>query len=544
MKLFLKSFMVTVLLCAARVSAAVPLDSIVAKNTFPIAPRGGVLMVRLLSSELGNEWPSTIPVVFEDGTTADGVVGWIEIKEHSTGWTDESVFVRPIEMTDSTASTNPRDTISGPILLVELPKNGTGSIYFGGESVVPKWVDLPSQFPSFDFSKTEKTGTLTFLEANYLPPTNALHYWRWVLLASKNNVNPPVIPNANRVEKLSALHGEQLWRIAFHNLSIASRGAGAACLDLLTDTSMDEDHRFACWVESQTKLEKLLSILLDETLTSKQLAYRALRWSDAQSKSLFWFTSLFGASVTVKVANSKPETSLCQLAWEGEDEIPLAFEIPARKTVSMNLKRPKALDLSVFGPVVTPPVQKLVLSMPNRMAIFPVENGVIKAKPPHVKLPPLVPTWTLSSLRHGYARRVSQNQKTEVEVRYVLGSWEIFIACHGSANDSEIDQETVSLFFSSLSEPIVITPKTNALSHFQIFTETTDVGWNSRVVVPNSVIQNGKLSFSVVRTHGENDNIETSPLPCVPWDINPAPIVIDTTHWNTIDNIPITPDPE
>ena len=543
MNSFCKCFIATVWLYASTFSFAIPLDTIVAQNTFPIAPKGGVLMVRLLSTELGDEWPSSIPIMFEDGTTGDGVVGWIETKEYSTSWTDERVFIRPIVHTDSTASIHPRDTISGPVLLLELPNDGSGSIYFGGGSVVPKWIDLPVEFPSFDFSKTEKTKALPILEANDLPPTNALHYWRWVLLASSNNATPPKIPNASLVENLAAQHGEQVWRTALHNLSVASRGVGAACLDLLTDTSMDEDHAFACWVESQTALEELLGILLDEHLTSKQLANRALRWCEAQSRSLFWFTSLFGSSVTLKVTNSTPEPSLCQLRWHGENEVPLAFKIPAHETLLMNVVRPEVLDLSVFGPVVTPPVQRLLLHRPSGVTEIPVEKGVVLAKPPRVKLPTLVPTWTLSSLRHGYARRVARDQQTDVEVRYVMGNWEILITCRGNGMNSEIGKEAITLVFQILGKPIVILPTQSFRSDFPVFTKTTDDGWNTRIVIPNSMIQDGKLSFSVVRTHGENKNVETTPLPCVPWDINPAPFVIDTTCWNTIDNIPITPDP-
>ena len=544
MKPFCKCCIAGVWLFVSSISFAIPLDSIVPQNTFPIAPKGGVLMVRLLSNELGDEWPPTIPVVFEDGTSGQGVVGWIETKEFSTGWTDERVFIRPIAFADSTESIHPRDTITGPVLLVELPSNGDGAIYFGGGSVVPRWMDLPAELPSFDFSKSNTITALTFSIANDLPPTNALHYWRWVLLASKNNAAPPAIPQRTLVEKLAAQHGEHLWRIAFHNIFAASRGVGAECLDLLTDTSQDSEHAFSCWVESQAALEELLGILLDEGLTSKQLASRSLRWCDAQSRSLFWFTSLYGSSVTMKVTNSNPEISLCQLAWDGENEVPLAFEIPAHETIRMTLVRPKALDLSIFGPVVTPQMQKLILSMPSGITEIPIENGVTKAKPPWIKLPTLMPTWTLSSLRHGRARRVAQHQQTDVEVRYVMGNWEIFITCKGGNTHSSNGKEAIALHFSELEEPVAILPTPDFQSDFPIFTKTTDSGWNARVVVPDSLIVGGKLSFSVVRTHGENDNVETSPLPCVPWDIHPAPFVIDTTQWNAIETIPITPDPE
>jgi hypothetical protein len=542
-----------VALCTTTISYAVPVDSIVARNTFPIAPRGGVLMARLLSDELGDEWPSIIPVTFEDGTTRDGVVGWIETITVSTSWVDDSVVIRPISSSDSTETIHPRDTITGPVLLVELPTDGTGSIYFGAESVVPNWLELPLEFPDFSLSQQNTKEPLSFSIANDVPPTNALHYWRWAMLASRDNAYPPEIPGNSSVERLAAQHSEQLWRIALHNLFVASRAVGATCLDLLTDKSTDGKHAFACWVENQTSLEELLGILLDTNLTSKQLATRALRWCDQQPRSLVWFDSIFGPSITIKVSNNSPEFGLYQFTWEGEDEIPLALEVQPYRTEKMTLTRPKVLDLSIFGPVVTPPVQKVVMKTAGHSTLFPIERRVVDARPPRVLLPNLTPTWTLASLRRGYARKVSPEYETRVEVRYLMGNWEIFIRCKGNAASPTpsyvssdrlvpVGTEAISLFFPEIKDPVVIQPDTLTSSAFELYTQSSNDGWSARIIVPETLIQSGALSFSIARTHGGSSSVETSPLPCMPWDINPAPIVINTRLWNTIDDIPITPE--
>ena len=134
-----QQFAVLGLLCMSTATIAIPIDSIVARSTSPIAPRGGVMMVRLLSHELGNDWPASIPVTFADDSMTDGIVGWIESKPASSSWTDDTLLIRPILSADTTASIHPKDRVTGPVLLLQLPENGTGEIYFGAESVVPQF---------------------------------------------------------------------------------------------------------------------------------------------------------------------------------------------------------------------------------------------------------------------------------------------------------------------------------------------------------------------------------------------------------------------
>ena len=98
--------------------------------------------------------------------------------------------------------------------------------------------------------------------------------------------------------------------------------------------------------------------------------------------------------------------------------------------------------------------------------------------------------------------------------------------------------EAISLFFPEIKDPIVIQPDTRTSSEFELYTQSSNDGWSARIIVPETLIQSGALSFSIARTHGGSSSVETSPLPCMPWDINPAPIVINTRLWNTIDVIP------
>ena len=112
----------------------------------------------------------------------------------SSSWTDDTLLIRPILSSDSTASIHPKDRVTGPVLLLQLPENGNGEIYFGAESVVPQWMDLPARLPQLNLSDSTLELPLYIVGADHLPSTGALHYWRWVLLASRLGVEAPKIP--------------------------------------------------------------------------------------------------------------------------------------------------------------------------------------------------------------------------------------------------------------------------------------------------------------------------------------------------------------
>ena len=121
-------------------SKTIPVEAINSIQTEPIAPLGGVLMVQLVSETLGNNWPSTIDVTFENRDKQTGHIGWIEKNTNNTSWTSNPYTIRPIAPSDNTQHIHPLDAMTGPVLLVELPRKSEGSIYFGGTSIDPLWV--------------------------------------------------------------------------------------------------------------------------------------------------------------------------------------------------------------------------------------------------------------------------------------------------------------------------------------------------------------------------------------------------------------------
>lgn len=535
--------------------APLPIDTIVSRQSCPIAPRGGVLMVQLFAEESSDQWPSTLTVTFENGHVAIGVLGWVEKNKDTSKWANSHSYIRPIASTDNTLNIHPKDANTGPVLLVELPLDGNGIIRFGGDAIVPRWVDLPPSLPSLDLTPIDETNILSTETHDDTPEWNPLEYWRWTLFASRMGAVPPDPPNYSTVSRLAALHGAQLWRIGFDRIARSSRGVAAACRDLLTNTALDGTHSFACWVIQPDPLHQLLTILLDENASSRQLASRVLRWVEDQQPHVLWIEQVFGPHISIAIANPTLETTIATMLWQTKDDIPLAMEIPPRQTTRMHVQRMPDIDLSIFGPVTTQDtVQWLLVSMGNQTASLPIVPRDVLAMPPSVQLQTLHPLWNLKNVQSGRPDSVALALRTTVQVRKLLGQWELFIQCAGVADSDPlpavIDAPCDLQGFEAIT---ILHPKTGAMicispegverryaipGDLQVMTSVNEHHWSARVVLPKAWVVDDELSFSIVRTHGDSMQVETGPLPCVPWAINPSPILIDLSGWDEIHGFP------
>ena len=163
-------FLASILIVAASQRVvAIPVDSIDAMQKTPLAPRGGVLMVQLVTELNGDDWPSKLVVTFDDGNTREGVVGWIEKNPNISSWTTNLFTVRPITQEDNTLLIHPKDITTGPVLLVELPEEGNGKITFGGTTLSPQWINLPSALPNLSITINQATTFLLQKSRDELP---------------------------------------------------------------------------------------------------------------------------------------------------------------------------------------------------------------------------------------------------------------------------------------------------------------------------------------------------------------------------------------
>ena len=536
------------------VSFGIPIELIVARNSEPIAPKGGVMMVQLLNETPGDNWPTTLQVTFESGQTVRGVVGWIEKNPNNTSWTSNPSIIRTINSSDNTINIHPKDAITGPVLFIEIPEHGYGTMSFAGDSVNPIWVDLPKTLPNMNIVPINENIKLIPEEGDDTPEWNPQEYWRWTLVASRKGVMPPDPPSNSEVARLAALQSEHLWRIGFDRLARSSRGVAADCRDLLTNTTVDGAHSYACWVVSPDSLRSLISDLLDQSTTSRQLTMRALRWAENQPPHIYWLEKVFGSHITLAIANPTLESTLSTLRWKTENDIPIAIEVPANQTFRCELERGLELDLSIFGPEISTQTQTLLLSVGDQSSSLQVVPQQVKATPPSVQLATLYPLWNLQDVQRGAPQFVEPSQSTSVQIRKILGRWEIFIECAGFFQGNPLPMkitnlsllrgvEAITILHPESDSILSISPSKSASSSsipsdLHIYKSTNKHGWNVRIELPSAWVESNSLSFSVVRTHGNSFNVETGPLPCVPWNIKPTPIVIDLSKWDDIQRFP------
>ena len=541
---------------ASRFVICVPVDGIEARQSNPVAPRGGVMMVQLFCQDQGDNWPSTLEVTFEDGRIKTGMVGWIERNTNDSEWTSNPSRIRSVQSEDSTLSIDPKDAISGPVLLIELPLRGDGLVRFGGDTIDPRWTDLPISLPNLNIIPVNDATRLTLKTRDDLPEWTPFEYWRWTLVASRRGVMPPRPPSGTSIEKLAALQGAHLWRIGFHRLARSSRGVAAACRDLLTDVAEDGSHPYACWVVESSSLQQLLSILLDGDTNSSQLATRALRWVEDQRPHLHWLEQVYGSQVTLSIANPTVEPAVAMMRWEHVDDIPIAIEIPPLQTIRSEVERIPPVDTSIFGPSTSETqMQWLSISIENHVTMVPIVPAEAIARPPSVLLQTLHPLWTLQSMQSGRPISIHSADKTTVEVRKLLGVWELYLQCNGGSASVTLPLDiSIPADVRGIEAITIVHPETNSMvciapsgevggvntDKVEVYTSINETGWVARFVIPTAWLKDDHFSFSIVRTHGNSMHVETGPLPCVPWSINPKPIHIDLSAWDTVDNFPIS----
>ena len=547
----MKLMLAIILSLATQSVFSVPIETIESKQTSPLAPRGGVLMVQLITESNGKQWPFEIDVVFEGGVHKTGVVGWIEANPNTSLWTSNPFTVRPITHNDDSLLINPKDISTGPVLLVELPENGHGTIGFGGTTLMPKWINLPPSLPNLNLSTNKKKPELYAESIYHLPEWNPLEYWRWTLIASRLDAITPDPPSSNEVERLAALRESQLWRIGFNRLARSSRGVAATCRDLLSNTAYDAEFLYACWVVHPESLRRLLSIMLDMTTTSRQLATRALRWAEDQQPCIQWLEQVYGERVKIAIANPTLEPVVASVKWQDENDIPIAVEVAASHTFRAFVTRPPLVDLSIFGPATDePPLQWLNLQIGKQDFSLPIVPPTITITPPSIRFQVLHPLWNLQSIQLGQPIVVDKDNVTTVQLRKILGVWELFISCMGCSTNCNLPK-TVSRVeqLRGIESVSIIHPDTNTIASISPTDEYIPRGmkvskiikensWFIRVELPNSWTEQDLLSFSVARTHGDSRKVETGPLPCIPWKIYPSPIVVNLSHWDEIADFP------
>ena len=420
---------------------------IVARETQPVAVRGGVLMVPVaLQSESGS-WPAAVAIRMADGRTIEGRTASIEPRVgSSTGWT---------AIRNGAGTTAPQNG-KPVVLLAPLPGDGDGPLWIGDQRLDPFWLDA--------WRAPERAADDWLLRAEDLPDGSlADQHFRTALVAQWYGSEVPEWVGGD-VDHLYARAIAGLWSAAIARLHeneaqlaecvIAS--VGGRCHGAIDGESVT----LGAWETRAGLLDELLRILLDPRANGLVLAEGARLWLDARAEPLCWLEHDDGEHVHVFVANPRSEPLTVAFRWpnirtpslEGEvaPESFQSFAVPRERveTEQLALIDPKlreAIEAHGLAALLPPgerteasgaraSMEQQVRSMPvllvdcaQTTAFLPVGFGRVAVRPPSIDFGVFLPAVTLDEIRSGASAPLPTEWITSAVLRRRPSGWELLI---------------------------------------------------------------------------------------------------------------------
>lgn len=426
--------------------AAEPVRGIMSKNTQPVAPRGGVLMIPLSAEQHGTNWPATIELIATGANppkVLTGFVAWMVASPapHSADrrWTADprGLRIRDIQPEDD-STTVAGDPLLGPYLLARVPHDLTGQLRLDRQVLQPDWRDVPNSRIDEIAALTVQRPDLPLTDGPDRPdPYSPFEYWRWALLAERLEMTPPTPPQHTEVERLAAEHFASVWRVGFDRLSKQSPRVAEQCRNLLTQTCIDRRQPFAAWIADPARAGALLARLLDFRRGETAILSDAVDWIDQQPALMLWPEADSGERVRLAVCTTRSEPVVATMRWTEQSTggerppPPVAVQIEPGVLMQVSIDRaplPKPRAIGLAAPP-EPQVQTLQIEAAGQVTEVSFGPRVMHAKPPGVFFRALTPPLTLLEAQWRQQRAVPEDHATFAHVRRLGGRWELFIEC-------------------------------------------------------------------------------------------------------------------
>lgn len=530
---------------------AVQVSGIRSADPTPLAPRGGIMMVLLTAEVPGTGWPSTITGQLGDGRSVEGRVGWMSISPPDTwtrSWSSETtrIKIRAIHPDDDSRTRNSR-----PCLFIPLPEDGHGRITLLGKHLSPRWEDPEQAYTSFPLPGLEEPRLAWSRSPDRPDPDQPFAYWRWVLLADRLNLQPPLLPESwTPIETMAALHAAQRWRIALARLGAVSPGVAGACSDILTRTCRDGEHVIGGWITAPTELETLLSILLDDALPPESLQTDALAWYDAQPMMHAWIEDCDSTAVKIALLNRGHDTLPVFLRWNAMHNAPQEHNLPPRTITRIVLLRPRSTGRphapfpSEMHRETAAPVQ-LHVSTNREQRILQLPLMPWRVVPPGMSLPTFHPPISLAEVNGLLSPVVSIATRTHGHLRRRHDRWELFFDCRRPRDDAGKAGEWIQfeLARDDVTTVQLLIPESGWQSlekgdqdgTLQIHRTSWKDRWYCRVVLPDAwmgaVENDAVLKIRCRRSHAGGQTHEESPYAVLPWSVQGGWMEVDTAGW-------------
>lgn len=567
----------SLVLCIARSSGADSAKGIQPALDNPLAPRGGVLMLPLTAERPGDDWPRTLEIRLADDRRLTAEVAWMESvppSEQAVRWTQDPrrLRIRTVARTDDTSLVPDDGSGAGPYLIARLPIDGAGTMKIQGQTIHPAWCDLPSTDPLDRADAIAPEGTLTLEEAPDRPdPQSPFEYWRWVLLADRLDLSPPV-PAGDELEQLAAIHYATLWRIGLKRLATLSERIAFECRTMLTRTAVDRARTVATWQIDPYQASTLLSSLIDFAATDQSALASAAAWLDRQPTIILWPEDESGDQVRLAMTSLRDDAIPVSLQWLGAGESAPASRLQLEPGVIAHVtidRMPlQAGPLLGAARLVEPPVQTLRVQAGSQTLDMACGPRVIQAKPPGVTFRPLSPPITLADALLNRAVRPLAERATSVQVRRLGERWEVFADCRRIVERQQtVDAaalrsyedlrgiEAITILIGAEDDPSGIwltvpehdypaivrgPPSTDLQVHKRSFGDR----WHCRIVLPEqwfSAAHSNPAFLGLIRSHNDSPQLESGPAPTPPWRISVGRIALDLAHWDDLPSVEAEP---
>ncbi|HVP74214.1 MAG TPA: hypothetical protein VMS30_10780 [Phycisphaerales bacterium] len=538
----------------------------------PIAPRGGVMMIPLTAERAGDNWPRTLDVELTDGSKLVADVAWVHLHRDLSlaGWTTDPrrLAIRAVERADDTSVSIDSAAGEGPYLLVRLPAAGDGPVKVEGATINPIWCDAPWTDPLRDPADAAPEAAMSMQEAPDRPDVQSpFEYWRWVLLADRLGLKPPA-PPGDDLQRLAAEHYAVLWRLAMQRLTSLSSRIAHECRHMLTRTAVDRSRIVATWIVDPKLVASLQAVLLDFSLTDQQLLSASVAWLGQQPSVMAWPEDLSGDQVRLTVTSLRDDAIPLRLAWVGFEKPAAAVQLEPGIIAHMTFDRlPLQPSTTLGGARLTEPAtQTLRIASGETVIDMPCGPRVVEARPPGVSFQPAAAPLTLADVQFNRALAVPLERSTFVQIRRLGGRWEAFVECRRLVEKQQLldrpslrtyddlrgieaitlllgredgeGQHAVWLTVAEHDWPAVIAGED--LPDLQVHKRSFGDRWYCRIVLPErwfSAAETNPAFVAFIRSHGDDQQLETGPVPSPAWRAAPGRMALDLSRW---DDLPTT----
>ncbi len=534
--------------------------------------------------ELAGDFPAEDvgPAVLDDGRELETELFWIGVRpgDPGTSWLAPSGEWTARTAEEVRSGSVPRDEVGTWALLVDPPIDAVGQgLWIAGQRRSVNWLPDPAVVASRVSSRAwlsplpvamRESSKLRFL----VEPerTSPLRRWRYKLMVGE--LSPVVerrIVELDGSVRRPARQGEIEWStgamISRVLETLASQqeskwAIALARLDQADDALAEEVRRRLCavvdfgageiapvWPVRQEGIDRLLSDLLDQQLTSRERARRAKLWLDDQSTSIAWIVSDAPRAVG---ATGEPRTVVAAAN--------IAYE--SRLTAVSNVSSDESSDLTTLAPLTARAFEATSRARPGEIPIVRARVGEeehrlgvgfvgLRAAPPGLQIDQFAGDWTLASMLAGTPLTPTGGAAWQTGALLYCdpaGTWMLFVQCSTPKNDSpeerlrltlgsEGSTNDIVIEYSSTSEPVVEMGPGTVLSPVEAFTPEAEIdtfpgGWSVRLVVPDRVIESrGALMRLGIERRDALARRSAWPRAMLPWQGEGARAEIDLTTW-------------